>query len=82
VDNRRLQCRVDLDGIFGFALCSRELEARFMATIDWSECPLVEVIPGKVIGAPLLNQLGPSFGVRSGTFRCTRGYLRPSVLKR
>ena len=26
-----------------------------MATIDWSECPLVEVIPGKVSGAPLLK---------------------------
>ena len=24
-------------------------------TIDWSECPLVEVIPGKVSGAPLLK---------------------------
>jgi uncharacterized protein (DUF433 family) len=23
--------------------------------IDWSECPLVEVIPGKVSGAPLLK---------------------------
>ncbi len=26
-----------------------------MATLDWSECPLVEVIPGKVSGAPLLK---------------------------
>jgi uncharacterized protein (DUF433 family) len=26
-----------------------------MATIDWSECSLVEVIPGKVSGAPLLK---------------------------
>jgi uncharacterized protein (DUF433 family) len=26
-----------------------------MATVDWSECPLVEVIPGKVSGAPLLK---------------------------
>ena len=25
------------------------------ATIDWSDCPLVEVIPGKVSGAPLLR---------------------------
>ena len=24
-------------------------------TIDWSDCPLVEVIPGKVSGAPLLK---------------------------
>jgi uncharacterized protein (DUF433 family) len=26
-----------------------------MATVDWSQCPLVEVIPGKVSGAPLLK---------------------------
>jgi uncharacterized protein (DUF433 family) len=26
-----------------------------MATVDWSECPLVEIIPGKVSGAPLLK---------------------------
>ncbi|HEY7391650.1 MAG TPA: DUF433 domain-containing protein [Bryobacteraceae bacterium] len=26
-----------------------------MASIDWSECPLVEVIPGKVSGVPLLK---------------------------
>jgi uncharacterized protein (DUF433 family) len=26
-----------------------------MATIDWSGCPLVEVIPGKVSDAPLLK---------------------------
>jgi uncharacterized protein (DUF433 family) len=26
-----------------------------MQVIDWSECPLVEVIPGKVSGAPLLK---------------------------
>jgi uncharacterized protein (DUF433 family) len=26
-----------------------------VATVDWSECPLVEVIPGKVSGAPLLK---------------------------
>lgn len=25
------------------------------ATFDWSGCPLVEVIPGKVSGAPLLK---------------------------
>jgi len=24
-------------------------------TIDWSECPLVEVVPGKVSGAPLVK---------------------------
>jgi uncharacterized protein (DUF433 family) len=26
-----------------------------MATLDWSECPLVETIPGKVSGTPLLK---------------------------
>ncbi len=26
-----------------------------MATLDWSDCPLVEVVPGKVSGAPLLK---------------------------
>jgi uncharacterized protein (DUF433 family) len=26
-----------------------------MAMIDWSDCPLVEVIPSKVGGAPLLK---------------------------
>jgi uncharacterized protein (DUF433 family) len=26
-----------------------------MPAIDWSECPLVEIIPGKVSGAPLLK---------------------------
>jgi uncharacterized protein (DUF433 family) len=26
-----------------------------MATLDWSDCPLVEIIPGKVSGAPLLK---------------------------
>lgn len=26
-----------------------------MASIDWSDCPLVEIIPGKVSGAPLLK---------------------------
>jgi len=26
-----------------------------MQTLDWAQCPLVEVIPGKVSGAPLLT---------------------------
>ena len=26
-----------------------------MATVDWSDCPLVEIIPGKVSGVPLLK---------------------------
>jgi uncharacterized protein (DUF433 family) len=24
-------------------------------TVDWSDCPLVEIIPGKVSGSPLLK---------------------------
>jgi len=26
-----------------------------MAGVDWSDCPLVEIVPGKVSGAPLLK---------------------------
>jgi uncharacterized protein (DUF433 family) len=26
-----------------------------MAAFDWSDCPLVEIIPGKVSGVPLLK---------------------------
>ena len=26
-----------------------------MATVDWSDCPLVEIVSGKVSGAPLLK---------------------------
>jgi uncharacterized protein (DUF433 family) len=26
-----------------------------METLDWSDCPLVEIVPGKVSGAPLLK---------------------------
>ena len=26
-----------------------------MASVDWSECPLIEAIPGKVSGAPVLK---------------------------
>jgi uncharacterized protein (DUF433 family) len=26
-----------------------------MATLDWSDCPLVEIVPGKVSGVPLLK---------------------------
>lgn len=32
-----------------------EKEGTNTATLDWSECPLVEVIPGKVSGALLLK---------------------------
>jgi uncharacterized protein (DUF433 family) len=30
-------------------------EDNSVATVDWSDCPLVEVIPGKVSGVPLLK---------------------------
>jgi uncharacterized protein (DUF433 family) len=33
----------------------RRYDERSMAAVDWSQCPLVEVIPGKVSGAPLLK---------------------------
>ena len=26
-----------------------------MAALDWADCPVVEIIPGKVSGAPLLK---------------------------
>jgi uncharacterized protein (DUF433 family) len=26
-----------------------------VATLDWSDCPLVEIVPGKVSGVPLLK---------------------------
>jgi uncharacterized protein (DUF433 family) len=26
-----------------------------MTAVDWSDCPLIEVIPGKVSGSPLLK---------------------------
>jgi len=30
-----------------------------ISTIDWSDCPVVEVVPGKVSGAPLLRNTRP-----------------------
>jgi uncharacterized protein (DUF433 family) len=33
----------------------REEAKMATATLDWSDCPLVEIIPGKVSGAPLLK---------------------------
>ena len=30
-------------------------ESKNMASVDWSDCPLVEIVPGKVSGAPLLK---------------------------
>lgn len=30
-------------------------EGENMAAFDWSDCPLVEIIPGKMSGAPLLR---------------------------
>src|SRR5258708_1458623 len=43
--------------VFLYDLAYPERGAQIMATetLDWSDCPLVEVIPGKVSGAPLLK---------------------------
>ena len=30
--------------------------AHEIAAMDWTECPLVEVVPGKVSGVPLLKE--------------------------
>lgn len=35
--------------------------------IDWSECPLVEIVPGKVSGAPLLKNPGCPYRRSPGT---------------
>jgi uncharacterized protein (DUF433 family) len=32
-----------------------ETRGENMVTLDWSNCPLVEIVPGKVSGAPLLK---------------------------
>jgi uncharacterized protein (DUF433 family) len=39
-----------------------------MANLDWSDCPLVEIMPGKVSGAPLLK------GTRLPVEAITRNY--------
>jgi uncharacterized protein (DUF433 family) len=44
-----------------------------MPTLDWSECPLVEVIPGKVSGAPLLKNTRLPVEAITGNYDAFRG---------
>jgi uncharacterized protein (DUF433 family) len=44
-----------------------------MAKIDWSDCPLVEMIPGKVSGAALLKNTRPPVEVITGSYDAFRG---------
>jgi len=39
-----------------------------MAMLDWSDCPLVEIIPGKVSGAPLLKDTRLPVGAITGNY--------------
>ncbi len=58
-----------------------------MAGFDWSDCPLVEVIPGKVSGAPLLKNTrlpvdaitGNYDAFRDEDYRQTRPLLKPWI---
>ena len=43
-----------------------------MANIDWSQCPLVEVIPGKVSGAPLLKNTRLAIEAITGNYDAFR----------
>jgi uncharacterized protein (DUF433 family) len=43
-----------------------------MATLDWSDCPLVEVIPGKVSGAPLLKNTRLPVDATTGNYDAFR----------
>jgi uncharacterized protein (DUF433 family) len=43
-----------------------------MATVDWSQCPLVEVIPGKVSGTPLLKNTRLPVEVITGNYDAFR----------
>jgi len=43
-----------------------------MATIDWSDCPLVEIIPGKVSGVPLLKNTRLPVDAITGNFDAFR----------
>lgn len=44
-----------------------------VAAVDWSECPLVEVIPGKVSGAPLLKDTRLPIEAITGNYDAFRG---------
>jgi uncharacterized protein (DUF433 family) len=53
-----LRCALDVRAgiiLYLFAYPKRRSEIMATAALDWSDCPLVEVIPGKVSGAPLLK---------------------------
>ncbi len=43
-----------------------------MASVAWSECPLVEVIPGKVSGAPLLKNTRLPVDAITGNYDASR----------
>ena len=43
-----------------------------MGVVDWSECDLVEVIPGKVSGAPLLKDTRLPVEAITGNFDAFR----------
>jgi len=43
-----------------------------MATIDWSDCPWVEIIPGKVSGAPLLKNTRLPVDATTGNYDAFR----------
>jgi hypothetical protein len=47
-------------------------KVRKMATLDSSGCPLVEVIPGKVSGAPLLKNKHLPVDAISGNYEAFR----------
>ena len=42
------------------------------ATLNWSDCPLVEVIPGKVSGVPLLRGTRLPVDAITGNYDCFR----------
>jgi len=44
-----------------------------MATVDWSECPLVEIVPGKVSGVPLLKNTRLPVDAITGNYDAFRG---------
>jgi len=43
-----------------------------MATFDWSDCSLVEVIPGKVSGVPLLKNTRLPVDATTGNYDAFR----------
>jgi hypothetical protein len=43
-----------------------------METPDWSDCPLVEIVPGKVSGAPLLKNTRLPVGAITGDYDAFR----------